>query len=542
MGITGDEVHELENTDDLKQATEHTEELVIAHLTEEDVHKLSRESLTLKSRTGWRLAMILFVQGCNQAGYGVDWAVIGGINALPALHAYFGFGYSGSTIGVINALMTIGTVCGAPFLGLADVIGRRGVNFAGNVIVVFAALLQAWARNTEMFMAGRFFMGFGTALMSSSQYMAEISPIHLRGRLVGVFGACFQVGSLGMTGAMIGLTTLEGNYSWRIPLLLQAGLALVVCVTIYLLTPESPRYLVKVGKRDAAKHVVAKYHTTSGNLDEPLVNVVISQIDESLENEKSLAGAWWDYRIFFAKAVRFRMLVLTLYSIFQQWNGGGIITRHSRSGNIPYTVLAVRDRDLVALLAKSYHPASINSDDDGSSINSNFESMPPTPERLYAEEEEALARTTVFSDDSVLDPTESESESQHGAIYDTTHRFRAWPSPKMETLLHSMAKAVSRMPVLKFFAAGSQMPFPHSIEFEFFYLKPGEKQDLGEPEYGTRFDNNDITKARLFWRVPRFWLMSESVEKLWKDTLGKEGIIEYQEWVLGKAHSEVYRE
>ncbi|KAG9570095.1 MFS general substrate transporter, partial [Aureobasidium melanogenum] len=326
MGITGDEVHELENTDDLKQATEHTEELVIARLTEEDVHKLSRESLTLKSRTGWRLAMILFVQGCNQAGYGVDWAVIGGINALPALHAYFGFGYSGSTIGVINALMTIGTVCGAPFLGLADVIGRRGVNFAGNVIVVFAALLQAWARNTEMFMAGRFFMGFGTALMSSSQYMAEISPIHLRGRLVGVFGACFQVGSLGMTGAMIGLTTLEGNYSWRIPLLLQAGLALVVCVTIYLLTPESPRYLVKVGKRDAAKHVVAKYHTTSGNLDEPLVNVVISQIDESLENEKALAGAWWDYRIFLTKAVRFRMLVLTLYSIFQQWNGGGIIT------------------------------------------------------------------------------------------------------------------------------------------------------------------------------------------------------------------------
>ncbi|KAG9660734.1 MFS general substrate transporter, partial [Aureobasidium melanogenum] len=309
MGITGDEVHELENTEDLKQATEHTEELVIARLTEEDVHKLSRESLTLKSRIGWRLVIILFVQGCNQTGYGVDWAVIGGINAFPALHAYFGFGYSGSTIGVINALMTIGTVCGAPFLGLADVIELRGVNFAGNVIVVFAALLQAWARNTEIF-----FMGFDTALMSSDQYMAEISPIHLRGRLVGIFGACFQVGSLGMTGAMIGLTTLEGNYSWRIPLLLQAGLALVVCVTIYLLTPESPRYLVKVGNRDAAKHVVAKYHTTSGNLDEPLVNVVISQIDESLENEKALAGAWWDYRIFFTKLLG------------SQSNGGGIIT------------------------------------------------------------------------------------------------------------------------------------------------------------------------------------------------------------------------
>ncbi|KAG9942435.1 hypothetical protein KCU85_g9207, partial [Aureobasidium melanogenum] len=183
-----------------------------------------------------------------------------------------------------------------------------------------------------------------------------------------------------------------------------------------------------------------------------------------------------------------------------------------------------------------------DNDDDRSPFNSDWESMPPTPERLYAEEE-ALARTTDFSDDSVLDATASESESQHGAIYNTTHRFRAWPSPKMEPLLHSMAKAVTRMPALKFFAAGSQMPWPHSIDFEFFYLTPGEKQDLGEPEEGTIFDSNDITRPRLSWRVPRFWRMSERVEKLWKDTLGSEGIIEYQEWVLGKSYrSEVCKD
>ncbi|KEQ64616.1 uncharacterized protein M437DRAFT_43341 [Aureobasidium melanogenum CBS 110374] len=143
----------------------------------------------------------------------------------------------------------------------------------------------------------------------------------------------------------------------------------------------------------------------------------------------------------------------------------------------------------------------------------------------------------------VTPDNDDDRSSQHGAIYNTTHRFRAWPSPKMETLLHSMAKAVTRMPALKFFAAGSQMPWPHSIDFEFFYLTPGEKQDLGEPEEGTIFDSNDITKPRLFWRVPRFWRMNESVEKLWKDTLGSEGIIEYQEWVLGKSYrSEVCKD
>jgi MFS family permease len=118
--------------------------------------------------------------------------------------------------------MTIGTVCGAPFLSLADIIGRRGINFVGNLIVLLAALLQGFAQNVPMFMAGRFFLGFGSALMSAPQYMGEVSPAHLRGRLVGLFGACFQIGSLGMGAALIGFNSMKGNnWQWRIPLLLE---------------------------------------------------------------------------------------------------------------------------------------------------------------------------------------------------------------------------------------------------------------------------------------------------------------------------------
>lgn len=92
--------------------------------------------------------------------------------------------------------MTIGTFCGSYFLALQDVYGRRAVNFAGNAIVIAAALMQGLSTNLKIFMAGRFLLGFGSALMSSSQYMAEIAPLHMRGRLVGIFGACFQVGSV----------------------------------------------------------------------------------------------------------------------------------------------------------------------------------------------------------------------------------------------------------------------------------------------------------------------------------------------------------
>lgn len=32
--------------------------------------------------------------------------------------------------------------------------------------------------------------------MSQPQYIGEVAPTHLRGRLVGLYGACFQLGSV----------------------------------------------------------------------------------------------------------------------------------------------------------------------------------------------------------------------------------------------------------------------------------------------------------------------------------------------------------
>lgn len=65
--------------------------------------------------------------------------------------------------------MTIGLIVGAPFLTFADVIGRRGMNFIGNFLVIIAALIQGFAPNIRVFMLGRFVLGFGAAMMSSPQ-------------------------------------------------------------------------------------------------------------------------------------------------------------------------------------------------------------------------------------------------------------------------------------------------------------------------------------------------------------------------------------
>lgn len=247
--------------------------------------------------------------------------------------------------------MTIGNFCGAPFLALGDVIGRRGVNFAGNIIVIIAALLQGLAPNLAALMVGRFLLGFGSSMASAPQYVAEVAPLHLRGRLVGFFGTFFQFGSVIMIGAMTGFTKCElssacaslalflpfcstgtyqsqlaaalscfvrdtdfkdtgnSNYQWRIPLILEAFFPVLVCATIYFWCPESPRYLILKGRREEARKVIAKYMTTHDDVNAPIVPLIMQQMEESIESSRTGKWAAYDYRVFFTKAVGYRTFV-----------------------------------------------------------------------------------------------------------------------------------------------------------------------------------------------------------------------------------------
>ncbi|OLN83399.1 Lactose permease 13 [Colletotrichum chlorophyti] len=301
------------------------DEVAATRISETDLMRKSSEALTLRSKTGLRILGYMLVMGCNQAGYGVDWGVISSINSMDRWRDFYGFESSGVIISTINALMQIGGFLGAPFLSSADALGRRGVNFLGNFLVVIAAIMQAMAPNLACLMIGRFVLGFGTALCTAPQYVAEVAPVHLRGRIVGFFGAFFQVGSLMIIGIMMGLSKWDSDWQWRVAFFLQAIFPAIVCITIYLICPESPRYLYMRGKKEEARRMIARYMTTDNDINHEVVDLMIQQIEESIETTKAGFRATWDFRVFFTRAVWFRTVVLAVYAVFQQWNGGGII-------------------------------------------------------------------------------------------------------------------------------------------------------------------------------------------------------------------------
>jgi hypothetical protein len=103
--------------------------VAIARLTEDGALLLSAESLCFKSWTSFQLFLTIFAQGCGVAGYGIDWAVISGINAYPAWYNYSGVASSGVTFGTISALMNIGNFREAPFMSFADTNRSKGHQF-----------------------------------------------------------------------------------------------------------------------------------------------------------------------------------------------------------------------------------------------------------------------------------------------------------------------------------------------------------------------------------------------------------------------------
>ncbi len=76
-----------------------------------------------------------------------------------------------------------------------------------------------------------------------------------------------------------GSNYIDSNYSWRIPIILQAFACVIVMLAVFFL-PESPRYLVANGRDQEAIDFLAKYH---GNGD-PNSRLVLLEIEEMREN------------------------------------------------------------------------------------------------------------------------------------------------------------------------------------------------------------------------------------------------------------------
>ena len=119
---------------------------------------------------------------------------------------------------------------------------------------------------------------------------------------------------------------MTSNWSWRVPIILQAVPSVIVITLVWTL-PESPRWLFANGRSESARAILTKYHG-NGNPESAIVKLECNEIQASIEYEEELSDKrWWDYRpLFNSRPALHRVFLLMLVSVFSQFIGGAVIS------------------------------------------------------------------------------------------------------------------------------------------------------------------------------------------------------------------------
>jgi SP family xylose:H+ symportor-like MFS transporter len=206
--------------------------------------------------------MLCVVAALGGLLFGYDTGVIAG--AIGFLEQHFNLDPSFEK-GWAAASALIGCVIGVAVAGvLSDWLGRKRTLIISAVLFFVSAVGTAVPPTISIFVIFRIIggVGVGAASITSPMYIAEISPAHIRGRLVSLNQFAIVTGFLVvyLVNYFIALGGTEAwsiRYGWRWMFGSEALPALMFLILLFFV-PESPRWLTKNGKRDKAFAILSR--------------------------------------------------------------------------------------------------------------------------------------------------------------------------------------------------------------------------------------------------------------------------------------------
>ena len=244
--------------------------------------------------------------------FGYDTAVVSG--AVSSLRIRFelssemeGWAVSVAIIGCIFGVMAAGE--------LGDRLGRKKSLLISAFLFTVSAIFSAVPQTLTQFVWARFIggLGIGVASIISPMYIAEIAPEKIRGRLVALYQMAIVIGIFVVFYVNM-LIQGRGNEAWNVAsgwrwMFGSETLPAVLFGLSVLFVPESPRWLMKMGRKEEAYEVLAKVGGSEHATKE------IEQIEGSLVQEEGKISE------LFHSGFRLALFIGIALAVFSQLSG-----------------------------------------------------------------------------------------------------------------------------------------------------------------------------------------------------------------------------
>ncbi|WMT55894.1 MULTISPECIES: MFS transporter [Acidiplasma] len=242
---------------------------------------------------------------------------------LPVASAQLGVPVSNFLYALPVTTGLVGYIFGELGLGYyAQLIGRKTSLLITLVIAAVGSILSAISQNFVELSIFRFIVGIsiGAEIGLISTYMSEITPFSMRGSIVGISTAVGMIEILPV-GAMAYFVIPTISWGWRLMLGLGAIVAIPAIIMRYTYMPESPRWLLKVGKKEQAEHEIQKMEAyikkKFGKVDRVSTDKVPEEIEEQNLGIKAL---------FKDKKIRNRIFIILAVWFFYYIGDYGLVS------------------------------------------------------------------------------------------------------------------------------------------------------------------------------------------------------------------------
>ncbi|RSL86185.1 hypothetical protein CEP52_015894 [Fusarium oligoseptatum] len=190
----------------------------------------------------------------------------------------------------------VGSVFGCLMCGyFVSKYGSRRVQLAALAALTAFIFIVFFAPNLPTLVVGEILCGipWGIFATTAPAYASEVLPPVLRTYMTSYTNMCFIIGQLISAGVLKGLSTRTDEWGYKVPFALQ-WVWPVFLIPLIWISPESPWYLVRMGKLHEAEESLRRLQSPKATNVDPQKTLSTIIYTNNLEEQLKVGTSYWD--------------------------------------------------------------------------------------------------------------------------------------------------------------------------------------------------------------------------------------------------------